>query len=239
MTDRSRNRLGKTDYNFEWDPKIYDSNDWSGRNKNQPFFMQVQLHGGKLRGASERNIMPSQNMSVRTSGKSRIRKTFIYHLITPMTQFYGKIGPLTSIACESRTTMLDSSWIDCSREHLLDNTLILFFTDHGISHARGKQFLYDEGTHIPFIASGPNIAKSEIRTDLVEHIDFAALSLRAAGITPPSWMQGVDIFSTDYKPKAAVYGAHGIGAEKRRTASVRFEPKTISTSKTSIPTVHC
>ena len=53
MTDRSRNRLGKTDYNFEWDPEIYDSNDWSGRNKNQPFFMQVQLHGGKLRGASE------------------------------------------------------------------------------------------------------------------------------------------------------------------------------------------
>ena len=31
----------------------------------------------------------------------------------------------------------------------------LFFTDHGISHARGKQFLYDEGTHIPIVLRGP------------------------------------------------------------------------------------
>src|SRR5262245_16517441 len=40
---------GKTDYNFEWDPKMYDGTDWSGRKPGQPFFMQVQLHGGKYR----------------------------------------------------------------------------------------------------------------------------------------------------------------------------------------------
>ena len=40
-------RRGKTDYNFDWDTEIYDSHDWSKRNDNQPFFMQVQLHGGK------------------------------------------------------------------------------------------------------------------------------------------------------------------------------------------------
>src|SRR5688572_13706844 len=48
-------KLGKTDYNFEWDQKIYDSNDWSGRKSGQPFFMQVQLGGGKLRGGSDAN----------------------------------------------------------------------------------------------------------------------------------------------------------------------------------------
>ena len=42
--------LGKTDYNFEWDPAMYDGTDWSGRKPGQPFFMQVQLHGGKHRG---------------------------------------------------------------------------------------------------------------------------------------------------------------------------------------------
>jgi len=41
--------FGKTDYNFEWDPAIYDSHDWAERAEGQPFFMQVQLHGGKLR----------------------------------------------------------------------------------------------------------------------------------------------------------------------------------------------
>ena len=49
----SKQRRGKTDYNFDWDVEIYDSHDWAGRQKDQPFFMQVQLHGGKLRGASE------------------------------------------------------------------------------------------------------------------------------------------------------------------------------------------
>ena len=47
--------IGKTDYNFEWDEKIYDSNDWAGRKPGQPFFMQVQLGGGKLRGGSDAN----------------------------------------------------------------------------------------------------------------------------------------------------------------------------------------
>ncbi|MFM9147108.1 MAG: sulfatase-like hydrolase/transferase, partial [Verrucomicrobiota bacterium] len=46
-------RLGKTDYNFEWDPAIYDSHDWAGRKAGQPFFMQVPLHGGKLREGSD------------------------------------------------------------------------------------------------------------------------------------------------------------------------------------------
>ena len=50
---KSKSRLGKTDYNFDWDRNIYDSHDWADRDKDQPFFMQVQLHGGKLRGASE------------------------------------------------------------------------------------------------------------------------------------------------------------------------------------------
>ena len=45
-------KLGKTDYNFDWDRSIYDSHDWAGRRDGQPFFMQVQLHGGKIRGAS-------------------------------------------------------------------------------------------------------------------------------------------------------------------------------------------
>lgn len=42
-------RIGKTDYNFEWDPKIYNGNDWAGRKPGQPFFAQIQLWGGKNR----------------------------------------------------------------------------------------------------------------------------------------------------------------------------------------------
>ncbi|MGY8696518.1 MAG: sulfatase-like hydrolase/transferase, partial [Verrucomicrobiia bacterium] len=48
-----RDSLGKTDYNFDWNKEIYDSHDWAGRAQGQPFFMQVQLNGGKIRGSSE------------------------------------------------------------------------------------------------------------------------------------------------------------------------------------------
>jgi arylsulfatase A-like enzyme len=54
-----------------------------------------------------------------------------------------------------------------------EQTLVQFVTDHGISHARGKQFLYDEGTHVPFVVRGPGISAGVVSDDLIEHIDMA------------------------------------------------------------------
>ena len=39
------------------------------------------------------------------------------------------------------------------KEGEYENTVIFFITDHGVSHARGKQFCYDEGMMIPFFCS--------------------------------------------------------------------------------------
>ena len=36
------------------------------------------------------------------------------------------------------------------KEGEFENTVLFFITDHGVSHARGKQFCYDEGMMIPF-----------------------------------------------------------------------------------------
>lgn len=69
-------------------------------------------------------------------------------------------------------------------------------TDHGISHARGKQFLYDEGTHVPLVIRGPGITAGTVRTDLVEHIDLAALSLASAGVPLPKTMQARNILGS-------------------------------------------
>ena len=92
-------------------------------------------------------------------------------------------------------------------EGLRNNTLVVFMTDHGISHARGKQFLYDEGIHVPLIVQGPGIAAGTVRDDLVEHIDIAALSLAAAGIDIPDHMHARDIFADDYPTRDAVFAA--------------------------------
>ncbi|MBA3482362.1 MAG: sulfatase, partial [Pirellulales bacterium] len=96
--------------------------------------------------------------------------------------------------------------------------------DHGISHARGKQFLYDEGTHIPLIVRGPGVPRGVVRDDLVEQIDVAALSLGAAGIAIPNSMHARDVLAKDYVPRDAVFAARdGCDETVDRIRSVRTD----------------
>ncbi len=224
FTDRSRERMGKTDYNFDWKRSIYDDNDWSGRRSGQPFFMQVQLHGGKLRGASEEAYVAFRRQAYSLLG----------NVTDPGDVRLPPYYPVDQILLKDWALYLDSVRVTdfhvgrvlerLETEGLLEDTLIVFFTDHGISHARGKQFLYDEGTHIPLVIRGPQIQAGRIRTDLVEHIDVAALSLAAAGLDVPDWMQGQDILAKDFQPKHAVFAARDrCGEAVDRIRSVRSD----------------
>jgi arylsulfatase A-like enzyme len=199
--------LGKTDYNFEWDPSIYDSHDWAGRKPGQPFFMQVQLAGGKLRGGNDEQAKGLAKRAQARFGDSTDPEK------VALPPYY----PRHPVLLRDWAAYLDSvRFTDehvgkvvarLEKEGLLDRTLVIFMTDHGISHARGKQFLYDEGTHVPFVVRGPGIAKGVVRDDLIEHIDMAAVSLAAAGIPIPATMQAKDVFAKDYKPRDAVFAA--------------------------------
>jgi arylsulfatase A-like enzyme len=214
-------RPGKTDYNFEWDPKIYDGNDWAGRKPRQPFFAQIQLWGGKNRnddGRWYRDVAPKALGTL------------------------TKPEDVTLPPYYPRDPVLLADWaqyLDCIRlcdrqvgeilkrlefEGILDQTFIILMGDHGISHARGKQFLYDEGIRTPFIVRGPGIPRGAVRTDLIEHIDMAATSLAWAGLPVPSWMQGRDLFSKDYSRRDAVFATRDRCDETvDRIRSVRTE----------------
>lgn len=198
-------KLGKTDYNFEWDRTMYDGNDWAGRKPDQPFFMQVQLNGGKYRGQG-----PNANW------QNRVKKELGSNT-KPADVVLPPYYPRDPVILQDW-----ADYLDCCRytdkevgdviarlekEKLLDDTVIFFMTDHGISHARGKQFLYDEGTHVPFVVRGPGIAKGVVRDDLIEHIDLTATSLGLAGIDIPKWMQGRNVLAKDYEKREAVFAA--------------------------------
>ena len=223
-TPVAKDRIGKTDYNFDWDASMYDSHDWGDCPKDKPFFMQVQLHGGKIRGASEAKYTSTQKRMVKEFGKAT----------NPDSVKLPPYYPRDPVMLRDWSTYLDSVKLTdkhvglviarLEKEGLLDNTLVVFFTDHGISHARGKQFLYDEGTHIPLVIRGPGIPKNNVRSDLVEHIDVAALSLAAAGIPIPAKMQGQDILADNYQPKAHVFAARDrCGEAADRIRSVRSD----------------
>jgi arylsulfatase A-like enzyme len=204
---RAGGGFGKTDYNFEYDPKMYDSPDWVDRKAGQPFFMQVQLAGGKLRGGTAASAQKFSAVAAEHFGKA----------VSPADVQLPPYYPRHEVLLEDWAAYLDA--VRMTDEHvglvlkrledekLLDNTLVIFMTDHGISHARGKQFLYDEGTHVPLVVRGPGIAKGAVRNDLVEHIDLAAISLAAAGIPIPKSMQARNVFAADYQPSDAVFAA--------------------------------
>ncbi len=204
---RADERLGKSDYNFEWNQEMYDGADWAKRDKGQPFFAQVQLPGGKLRGGTTEAAQRFAARVEETFGN----RTDLSRITLP--PYY----PATEVILHDWAVYLDTVR-ETDRvvgeilhklrdEGDLGNTIVLFMTDHGISHVRGKQFMYDEGLHVPLVIAGPGIEAGQVRDDLVEHIDIAAVSLAYAGINLPRSMQAQDIMAPDYRPRRAVYAA--------------------------------
>jgi arylsulfatase len=82
---------------------------------------------------------------------------------------------------------------ELKRQHVLDNTLILFMADNGRPFPRCKTWLYDSGIKTPFIVHWPNgIPKTRgVCDSLISVIDIAPTILELAGLPAPSSMQGV------------------------------------------------
>jgi len=197
----SRSQLGKTDYNFEWDRSMYDGADWSGRKPGQPFFMQVQLNGGKLReGANWLKTVRKRHVPTKAEAVT-------------LPPYY----PRDPVLLEDWAAYLDAVrqtdrqvgevLARLRSEGILDETVVMFLTDHGISHARGKQFLYDEGIRVALLMRGPGVPAGAAREDLVSQIDMTATTLALAGVPIPPRMQGRDLLAKDYAPRDAVFSA--------------------------------
>ncbi|MBM79850.1 MAG: sulfatase [Planctomycetaceae bacterium] len=202
-----KGRLGKTDYNFQWDAKMYNGNDWGRRKKGQPFFAQIQTPGGKLRGGTTES---AERFAARAEKTFGMRTKAADVVLAP---YYPREPELLTDWAAYLDTVRETDRVvgeiiaRLKKDGDLDNTVVVFMTDHGISHARGKQFLYDEGIHVPLVIAGPKVASGKTRNDLVEHIDIAPLSLALAGIPIPSKMEAKDILAADYKPRDAVFSA--------------------------------
>ncbi|WP_152050653.1 sulfatase family protein [Tautonia marina] len=195
-------RTGKTDYNFDFDPNLYDGADWSGRKDGQPFFAQIQLSGGKLREGA--------NWAERVEPE-------LGSLTEPESVSLPPYYPRDPVLLEDWARYLDAvRYTDLQvgqivdrleEEGLLASTYVFFITDHGISHARGKQFLYEEGIKIPFIVRGPGLPQGTVRDDLIVHIDMSVTSIDLAGIEVPSGMQGRSLFAEDHEPRRLIISA--------------------------------
>ena len=190
-------KKGKEDYNFVYNSEdLYQGTDWTNRNEGQPFFAQVHLRGGKLRNVPKwyEEVVSGLDSSVLVDAEDVSLPPYYPEHLAFRQDWAEYLNTIQYTDLEVGNVMER-----LKRENLLDNTLVFFITDHGISQARGKQFLYDEGTKIPFILWAPKMFKHQIRKDLINHIDMAATSLQLAGIEIPEYMEAKTLFGENAK----------------------------------------
>jgi len=74
---------------------------------------------------------------------------------------------------------------------LLENTIIVFYTDHGGPLPRQKRLMYDSGLKVPMIIRYPGKRGAGLIDDqLISFIDFAPTTFSFAGFQPPDYLQG-------------------------------------------------
>lgn len=173
----------KVDLNFKFDVKsIYAGKDWNGRRPDQPFFAHLTL-----------------------GSTHRFWKHDPAHPVDPAKVFLPAWYPDTPLTRADWAMGLESAQISdrefgeivarLKREGLYDNTIIVVTSDHGIALPRGKQFLYDEGLHLPLIIRYPHgVPANTVRDDLVANIDLVPTILGRAGLPAPAYLQGRNLF---------------------------------------------
>lgn len=180
---------GKTDWNFAYDGKPFDSDRWDSLASHQPFYAQVNFHETH-RGKAWEN---AHERIEKTADPARLRIPAYYpdHELTRQdwAQYLNCVMALD--AQVGRIIGL------LKQQGLYENTVIVMMSDHGQAMVRGKQWPYESGLHIPLIIRWPENfpAPAEFHrgtTDerLIASIDLTATSLDWAGVSKPAAMQG-------------------------------------------------
>jgi len=210
---------GKDDYNFWYKREdLYSGDykthslygksgkrdvDWKDRKSGQPFFGQIQLAGGK-------EIYSNKfTESVRNPIDRKAVKLPPYYPDIPeireeWAQHYDSIQ-----VTDDRVGKIIER---LKKDGLLENTVIIFFSDHGMRLWRHKQFCYDSGLHAPLImnwAGNPDRlgGAGAVRDDLVSGLDISSTSLALAGISIPDHMECKDLFARGFKQRDHVISA--------------------------------
>jgi N-sulfoglucosamine sulfohydrolase len=184
----------KIDLNFKFPTKeIYVGSDWTERQPGQSFFAHT-------------TILDTHRKWKHDPG----------HLIDPAKVTLPAWYPDTPLTRADWAMGLESAQIDdrhfgelvarLKHDGVYDQTIIVVTADHGIALPRAKQFLYNEGLHIPLIIRWPaTITPGTVDTRLVSNIDIEPTILALAGLPIPPTVQGRDILNPAIPPRGYIF----------------------------------
>ncbi|MDP6979980.1 MAG: sulfatase [Myxococcota bacterium] len=191
---------------------IFDSPgsaDWSGRAEGQPFFAFVNLMETHESGLYPR-LFEAWPRSVTTLGVQLMRLAIGHSesVTNPADVAVPPYFPDTPTVRAAIARHYDNihqmdarvgEWMERLRdEGLLEETVVVFTTDHGDALPRAKRELYDSGIRVPMIVRWPERLRppemepgsEDLR--LVSFVDFAPTFLRWGGVEAPTHMHGRD-----------------------------------------------
>jgi uncharacterized sulfatase len=199
----------KTDYQSEldlkavWDRQGPSHSDWRERAPGQPFFSVINLtcchesqirHGEKIHEAVLKRLRPDQRHDPALAAKflppiypntPEARKDWAW--------YQDNISDMDRQAGEILKRLSDDG--------LSENTVVIFWSDHGRGLPRGKRWIYDSGVHVPVIARWPGHLEAGTTNDeLVSTEDFTTTTLALAGVAPKSYMHGRVLIGEDKQP---------------------------------------
>ncbi|MGI9471567.1 MAG: HEAT repeat domain-containing protein, partial [Rubripirellula sp.] len=98
---------------------------------------------------------------------------------------------------------------------LYENTIIMYWSDHGVGLPRAKRWLYDSGTRIPLIVRVPQGyrvdgqgVEGSVDQQLVNSVDFGPTVMNLAGLPIPDYCQGRAFLGPELtSPRQYVFGA--------------------------------
>lgn len=195
----------KEDYNLEKPGQVWDESSgkahWKKRSDGQPFFAifnHTISHESKLRTRPHQAVHDPAGVRVPA-----------YHPDTPevrqdWAQYYDRLTEMDTLAGKNLDELESAG--------LADDTIVLYYGDHGSGMPRSKRWTYNSGLHVPLIVYIPEKYKHLRPADyqaggtsdrLVGFIDLAPTLLSLAGIQPPAHLQGhafLGRYATDPQP---------------------------------------
>ena len=209
----------KTDYQFS-DPgkdEIWDvcsgKGHWKNRAEGQPFFAVFNFTGCHESGIASESKYKSVTENLTDDQRQDPDKLDTlppYYPDTPIVREDWKRNYELITAFDAYAGNLIQEVKDAGE---WDNTIIMFWSDHGVGLPRSKRWLYDSGTPVPLVVHLPEKFKSfrtaapgETDGRLVSSVDFGPSVLTLAGIEVPEHMHGAS-FLGDAAERDYVYGA--------------------------------
>lgn len=195
----------KEDYNLEHTGKVWDESSnkahWRNRKPDQPFFAIFNFTT-----THESQIWPRKKPVEHDPAKARVPayQPDVPEVRRDWAQYYDNITTMDGQAAGVLKQLQEDG--------LADNTIVIFYGDHGPGMPRGKRWPYNSGLRVPMIVYVPekfkHLAPSGYKpgaelSQLVGFVDLGPTVLSIAGMKPPAHMQG-----------KAFMGSHAAAANK-------------------------